>query len=480
MSDRFKPVKCPVPWQGIKLTAIVCSMLAAGMIGSLVAPIRRAEAATTNWWTAPSSNPTSNDELLGVSCVSSKVCTAVGYAVDESGNLATLIEKWNGSVWTTMPSPNPADTSPDVLDAVSCASATRCMAVGQSSSQTLVESWDGKTWSILPSPNPGTSNNLLTGVSCVNAISGSSIRCVAVGSDFQGGFQTLVESWNGITWSVVPSPSIDSASNLMGISCIRFRNCTAVGAATEAGNPLTLIEKWNGNSWSIVPSPNPENGGLLDGVSCVSAVSCFAVGSGNYSPARPTLTEAWNGSSWSIVPSPNVGTATGDTNPLLGVSCSDSANCTAVGEFYDGSENYALLETWNGTEWSIISTTSLGDATQIEGVSCLPSGICTAVGQAFGQTLVETNALAITTTSLPSGAVGTEYSATLSAIGGTQPYTWHVISGSLPAGLTLNQSGMISGTPSANAVSSTITLKVKDSSLSTREKAKATFTINVS
>jgi fibronectin type 3 domain-containing protein len=54
----------------------------------------------------------------------------------------------------------------------------------------------------------------------------------------------------------------------------------------------------------------------------------------------------------------------------------------------------------------------------------------------------------ITTTTLPDGIVGNSYSATLTATGGTSPLTWQIISGSLPAGLSLNSAtGVISGTP---------------------------------
>ncbi len=70
--------------------------------------------------------------------------------------------------------------------------------------------------------------------------------------------------------------------------------------------------------------------------------------------------------------------------------------------------------------------------------------------------------LTITTTTLTAGTVNTAYSSTLSVTGGTAPYTWSVASGSsLPAGLTLSSGGVISGTPTAAAVSS-FTVQVSD------------------
>ena len=71
--------------------------------------------------------------------------------------------------------------------------------------------------------------------------------------------------------------------------------------------------------------------------------------------------------------------------------------------------------------------------------------------------------LSISTTSLPSGTVGTQYSAPISAIGGVYPYTWSVTSGALPSGLSLNSStGTIGGMP-VLAGNSSFTVQVTDS-----------------
>jgi hypothetical protein len=88
---------------------------------------------------------------------------------------------------------------------------------------------------------------------------------------------------------------------------------------------------------------------------------------------------------------------------------------------------------------------------------------------------VAQQAVCITTTTLPSGTEHVPYSATLAAVGGTPPYTWSVVSGSLPPGLSLSTSGAITGTPTA-AGNYTFSVKVIDSVGGT---ATETFTITV-
>jgi hypothetical protein len=87
--------------------------------------------------------------------------------------------------------------------------------------------------------------------------------------------------------------------------------------------------------------------------------------------------------------------------------------------------------------------------------------------------------LAVTTSSLPGGTVGSPYPSTgLQASGGVSPYTWSLGSGTLPAGLNLAAGGIISGTPTA-AGSYPATFAVTDSS-PTPQTAKAALTLTVS
>ena len=80
-------------------------------------------------------------------------------------------------------------------------------------------------------------------------------------------------------------------------------------------------------------------------------------------------------------------------------------------------------------------------------------------------------ALVIATSSLPAGTVGSAYTASLAATGGTPPYTWSVApSSTLPSGLSISSAGVISGTPTASGTFS-VTLQATDSAQATATKA---------
>jgi len=82
------------------------------------------------------------------------------------------------------------------------------------------------------------------------------------------------------------------------------------------------------------------------------------------------------------------------------------------------------------------------------------------------------DALVISTASLPAGKTSTAYNQTLTVSGGKAPYTWSIVSGTLPDGLTFSPAGVISGTPTtATSTPVSITFKVTDSLGGENEKA---------
>lgn len=339
----------------------------------------------------------------GVSCSGASACMAVG-AYNADGNVGTLTEWWDGRSWSVIPSPDPAGAQSSSFNAVSCAGATRCVAVGSFtdgnySNWPLAESWDGSSWTIVSVPTPaGGSFAGLSGVSCT-----SSALCVAVGSytNRLSAAVPLTEFWNGTAWSVhrSPHPAGTTSSSLSAVSCADASACMATGSylnTDSVGIPLT--EWWNGAAWAVITAPVPDGaqGSYLDGVSCPSSSTCTAVGSYfDNSFTAQTLAESWDGSSWSVVASP---TPTDSPNTALyGVSCASAARCLAVGHSYSPSfagKDDNLAELWNGTSWTIVGSPSPSTASALYGISCARASRCLAVGLFFNssndyQTLAE-------------------------------------------------------------------------------------------
>jgi hypothetical protein len=135
---------------------------------------------------------------------------------------------------------------------------------------------------------------------------------------------------------------------------------------------------------------------------------------------------------------------------------------TATGTYSDSStQNITNQVTWTSSNTSVATINAAGLAT---GVAAGSTTISAAQGTVTGsQPLnIQTAALSITTTTLTGGTVSVAYSATLAATGGAPPYTWSLTTGSLPAGLTLNANGSITGTPTT-AGTSNFTVQVSDS-----------------
>ena len=364
---------------GQRLAAVLATALVGGVlvVGSLVVPAAAG---------AASDAPTGDvaNSLHAVSCTSPASCVAVGI-YSSRPTARTLVQAWDGASWSVVPSPSPGRGYYNVLNGVSCASAVRCIAVGDydspSDNRTLVEAWDGVAWSVVPSPSPGSAVQLV-GVSCTGAN-----FCVAVGSygTLAAGSQTLVESWDGSAWTVVPSPNPEHGALFNAVSCASPISCIAVG---DMGDALTgyhsLAESWNGSAWTAVPSPNPgttSGTNVFTGVSCASATSCVAVGySGHGTSVQPPFVASWDGAHWSVVPSPSPGTI--NFNVLYSVSCAGPSTCTAVGSFGPAADvSQGFIEAWGGASWALAdSPRPSGSSSRLAGVSCTGPAHCVAVG----------------------------------------------------------------------------------------------------
>lgn len=143
----------------------------------------------------------------------------------------------------------------------------------------------------------------------------------------------------------------------------------------------------------------------------------------------------------------NSGTTVGFINPAL----------YAIGK--GASYATAFHDTTSGNNFSSTSPTKFPGTTGYD--------LCTGWGTPIGAGMIDALAgpatpIISTTSPLISGAAGTFYTKTLAANGGTPAYTYTLLSGSLPANVTLSSGGVISGTPPSPGQFS-FTVKVADS-----------------
>ena len=217
---------------------------------------------------------------------------------------------------------------------------------------------------------------MLEGVSCTSAWA-----CTAVGTSNGG---TLAEQWNGTAWSIAPSPNGAAGqwNGLFGVSCTSASACTAVGAydvVDPTVSELTLVEQWNGMTWSIVPSPNTsatQDNDLLKGVSCTSASACTAVGYDGTSGQTLVETSA-------ILPLPPPPAApvgvNALVNPLLTSGSGNSPTCWSQAGYGTNTPTYTWSDTggYAGGEATIsMAGLSSGDAklvTTFDNGTCAPT-----------------------------------------------------------------------------------------------------------
>jgi hypothetical protein len=346
-----------------------------------------------SWQQALSANVTAvNNQLLGVDAVSNNDVWAVGWAQDPNGPVyvkQTLIEHFNGSVWTIVPSPNKSNDTLSILYSVSATSANDVWAVGSSQdgklpSRTLIQHWDGTAWSIVSSPNPDSQFNELRGVAAISANDAWAVGYRG-GTKNETPIETFILHWDGVTWSQVASPNVAGANQLFGVTAISAGDVWAVGSVS--GAPLAL--HWNGTAWSVV-SVGVGSGLSAEYFAAVtgsSANDVWAVGKGQgiFTNQVFATIRHWDGSRWTeklcraaSASNPPDGYEGGGPNAYFtGVSAAASNDVWAVGVAGSG----PMILHWDGQAWTEVThPRAFPNAASLYAVTTSPQGNAWGVG----------------------------------------------------------------------------------------------------
>jgi hypothetical protein len=189
--------------------------------------------------------------------------------------VAALIEHYDGAAWTV------SDTSllagQISLTGVHAIAPNDAWAVGSDAlnknrTTTYAAHWDGTAWTTVPTPNASHLLDVFAG------ISGSASDDVwAVGDTLQSlsptTITTLTEHWDGTSWTIVPSPNPSSIQYLYGVAATSSGHAVAVGASDNVGNPAPF--GWDGLSWSAQATPES---GQLTAVASSPGGPIWAVG----------------------------------------------------------------------------------------------------------------------------------------------------------------------------------------------------------
>jgi hypothetical protein len=327
-----------------------------------------------------------------ISCATPNSCLALAGNTGKPGQLAQVVEEWNGKAWRSVavPTPNPA-VARISLAAVSCRSATACVVVGAyltlagaGAQRPYALSWNGK--SLTPTAPPPVPANggfaYLTGVSCITVKS-----CVAVGESRSGTGPLMMETWNGAKWTLQtePSPGGARAAYPAVVSCHFETFCVVAGEsyASIGGAPTMLLAKWNSKVLTAMKPAVPADAAnvSLNDMSCPSTTFCAGAG---FSTSRSGTSvfgfaEMWNGKSWAA---DKIAAPKGDA-ALYGASCRADESCGAVGSEGPSGATKATAFSYHGKKWTAQNVPGPGTGTSsvFFGVNCLRADQCVAIGE---------------------------------------------------------------------------------------------------
>jgi hypothetical protein len=231
-----------------------------------------------------------------------------------------------------MASPSPTDYD-DELYGVAAVAENDVWAVGASSTFTsLIEHWDGTSWTVVPVPS-GVSGS-------INGVSADSATDVWAVGDLGG----VALRWDGGAWSTIPLP--DTHIRLESVAAISPTDVWAVGT----GGGRILLLHWDGVGFSMIRS----NGGDLVGVDALSSNDLWTVG--GY--AGVPVARHWNGTRFKEYALP----ASNEWTTVADVAASSHSDVWAAG-FDEPSYTWVtLIYHMDGSAWSVVPSPNVPNA----------------------------------------------------------------------------------------------------------------------
>lgn len=341
-------------------------------------------------------NPDGSASLNAVAAVSATDVWALGsYGYSTSAPSAqwfkALAEHWDGSSWQQVAMPTPPNSSEVHLDSASVVSSSDIWAVGSWADfgpgdglAPLIEHWDGSAWSIVPSPVlPAPVPNQSAKLYGVSAVSANDVW--AVGYIGTGTQRNLILHWDGRSWKRVPAPRNGSLSVLSGVTAVSASKVWAVGTFhfKHLGHLVTqaFALRWNGKVWQKMP--NIQAGNLLAVTGSTNNI--WAVGGWNNrgGPGR-TLIEHWNGRHWKNFPG-RTGYPESIRQPLTGVAMLPGNELWAVGYHQDhlSLQSQTLIEHFSNGAWSPVGSLNPANDDWFRSLAAVTPAAVWAVGTYF-------------------------------------------------------------------------------------------------
>ena len=402
----------------VKPTATLVGTLA--LIASFVAfaPIALADSASGTWTTVEAPLPpvsgAATVSLASLSCPSSTFCVAVGSVKGSTSGTQPLVEEWTAGAWNTasasvpVPSNSASGSSQDAsLSAVSCSSASFCVAVGTyvdtSNGQSgFLDTLSGGSWTSVEAPEPSDGG---TDADNLQLSSLDAVTCSADGSCVAGGFYTssvagvpqygLINTLSGGTWTATSVP--ENGAQINAISCSSdSTTCVAVGGWFNSSSNFgeALIDTYSGGTWSVISEPPVPSNAVaysytlsnLSSVACPSSTSCVSVGQYGASNSYAGLIETFASGSWAATPAPLPSNAGSSANAnLVSVGCPTDGSCVAVGTYDETlGATEGLIDTLGNGSWAAngAPTPSASDSSaNLQSAECESASVCAVVGK---------------------------------------------------------------------------------------------------